>query len=219
MTLRWARWPRLSYDAGLALQARLVAARRDGGFDVAIATEHHPVVTLGPRAGADELLLAPEELERRGVSVRQTPRGGLATYHGPGQLVLYPIVDVRRIGVRRFVTLLEEAALDVVAAAGLAGSRWPGQPGVWVGETKVASVGLRVSEGIASHGLAINLTTDCTPFTWIRPCGMTAGCVASLAGIGGRGLDIPEAARVAIVRLAAGLGLEPEETEHDSLDS
>jgi lipoate-protein ligase B len=218
MVLRWAFVPRLSYDLGAALQERLVAARLTGASDCALATEHEPVVTLGRRAGSADVLLPAEELARRGIALRRAPRGGLATYHGPGQLVLYPIVDLRRLGVRRFVALLEEAALVVAAAAGVRGLRRPGHPGVWVGEAKVASIGIRVVHGISSHGLAVNLTGDSAPFTWIRPCGMTAGSVASLEAVGGRRLELAAAARVAVARLAAGLGARPEEIAHGSLE-
>src|SRR5579875_1739237 len=209
MVLRWVFLPRLSYDAGAALQARLVAARLAGAPDLALATEHEPVVTLGRRAGSADLLLSADELARRGIALRRAPRGGLATYHGPGQLVLYPIVDLRRLGVRRFVALLEEAALAVGR---------PGHPGAWVGEAKVAAIGIRVVHGVSSHGLAVNLAGDSTPFTWIRPCGMTAASVASLEAVGGQRLELVAAARVAVARLAAGLGARPEEIAHGSLE-
>lgn len=218
MLLRWALWPRLGYEEGLALQQRLVAARCAGGADVVIATEHTPVVTLGPRAESADLVLPRAELERRGIAVCRTDRGGLATYHGPGQFVLYPIVALRGIGVRRYVALLEDAALAVIRATGLEGERRTGQPGVWVGAAKVASVGVRVQAGIASHGLAVNLTLDCTPFAWIRPCGMTGGSIASLAALGGRSLTLPEAARIAVATLATGLGAHAEEYEHGTLE-
>jgi lipoate-protein ligase B len=218
LPLRWALVPRLAYDAAAALQARLVAARLAGAPDCVLVTEHEPVVTLGLRAGVADLLLSPEELARRGIALRRVARGGLATYHGPGQLVVYPIVDVRRLGVRRFVLLLEEAALAVAAAAGVRAVRRPGQPGAWVREAKVASIGIRVVRGVSSHGLAVNLTVDCTPFTWIRPCGMTAGSVASLDAVGGRRLEVAAAARVAIARLAAGLGACPQEVADGNLE-
>lgn len=218
MTLQWALWPRLSYDEAVAVQERLGRARRRGGPDRAIVTEHEPVVTLGRRAAVEECILQPEELARRGVAVRRTDRGGLATYHGPGQLVLYPIVDVRPLGVRRFVALLEAVALAVVDAAGLAGKTRPGQPGIWVGAAKVAAVGVRVSGGISSHGLAVNLTTDVTPFAWIRPCGVAGGVVGALDQLGGRRLELTDAARVAVARLAAGLGATAEAVAPATLD-
>jgi lipoate-protein ligase B len=218
VTLRWALWPRLSYDDGVALQERLVAARRRGGPDCVVATEHDAVVTLGRRAGAEECVLAPDEIERRGVAVRRTERGGLATYHGPGQLVLYPIVDVRPLGVRRFVALLEAAALAIVDAAGLVGETRPGQPGVWVGVAKVAAVGVRVVRGISSHGLAVNLGTDVTPFAWIRPCGVAGGVAGALDQLGGRRLALADAARVGVARLAAGLGATAEAVPPAVLD-
>jgi lipoate-protein ligase B len=183
-----------------------------------IATEHDPVVTLGRRAGAGDCLVPPAELARRGIAVRVTERGGLATYHGPGQLVLYPIVDVRPRGVRRFVGLLEAAALAVVDAAGLAGETRPGTPGVWVGAAKVAAVGVRVSRGITSHGVAINLTNDVTPFAWILPCGVPDARAGALAGLGGCALDLATAAHVAVTCLAAGLGATAECVEPATLD-
>lgn len=218
MTLRWALWPRLAYDDAVALQARLVDARRAGAADCAIATEHDPVVTLGRRAGAGDCLLTEADLARRGVAVRRTERGGLATYHGPGQLVLYPIVDVRGIGVRRFVALLEEAAVAVVAAAGLRGATRAGTPGVWVGAAKVAAIGVRVARGIASHGVAINLGGDVTPFTWINPCGVPGGVAGALDQLGGRRLALAEAAAVAVARMGRSLGVSTVQVTPAALD-
>ena len=218
MTLRWALWPRLPYDEAVTLQGRLVAARRGGGDDCAMAVEHEPVVTLGRRTDAADVGLPLAELARRGVSVRRTERGGLATYHGPGQLVVYPVVDVRWLGVRRYVALLEAVALAVVDAAGLAGETRPGSPGVWVADAKVAAVGVRVTGGIASHGLAVNLTMDVTPFGWIRPCGVAGGVVGALDALGGRPLALADAARVAVARLAAGLAATPQEVRPAALD-
>ena len=219
MTLRWAIWPRLAYDDAVALQARLVDARRAGAADCVIATEHAPVVTLGRRAGVDDCVLSEAELARRGVAVRRTERGGLATYHGPGQLALYPIVDLRALGVRRFVALLEAAALAVVEAAGLRGTTRAGTPGVWVGEAKVAAVGVRVARGISSHGVAINLGGDLTPFTWIHPCGVPGGVAGALDQLGGRRLGLEEAAAIAVAHLAGGLGVSTELVMPAALDS
>ena len=219
MTLRWALWPRLAYDDAVALQARLVDARRAGAADCVIATEHEPVVTLGRRAGAADCLLTPAELARRGVALHRTERGGLATYHGPGQLVLYPIVDVRGIGVRRFVALLEGAALAVVGAAGLRGTTRTGAPGVWVGEAKVAAIGVRVACGVSSHGAAINLCGDVTPFAWIRPCGVPGGVAGALDALGGRRLALAEAATIAIAHVGRGLGVSTVQVTPDVLDS
>ena len=218
MTLRWALWPRLPYDDAVALQARLVDARRGGADDCVIATEHEPVVTLGRRAGAGDCVLTEAELARRGVAVRRTERGGLATYHGPGQLVLYPIVDVRGTGVRRFVALLEGAALAVVEAAGLRGATRVGTPGVWVGDAKVAAVGVRVARGVSSHGVAINLGGDVTPFTWITPCGVPGGVAGALEQLGGRRLALAAAAAIAVAHLGRGLGVSTVQVTPAALD-
>ena len=198
MTLDWALWPRLAYAEGLRLQERLLARRAGASGDLAAALEHDPVVTLGPRADGEDLLLPAAELERRGIAVVRTERGGLATYHGPGQLVVYPIVALKREAIRSYVTLLEDAALAVVTACGVAGNRRSGHPGIWVGESKVASIGIRVRGGVTCHGVAINLTVDCTPFSWIRPCGLSAGAVGSIAALGGRPVSVPDGARIAV---------------------
>lgn len=219
MALDWALWPRLSYADGLRLQERLVARRTTGGNDIAAALEHDPVVTLGPRAGGPDLMLPADELERRGVTVAHTERGGLATYHGPGQLVLYPILGLRREALRGYVALLEDAALAVVAAGGLSGARRPGHPGIWVGASKVASVGIRLRGGVTCHGLAVNLTVDCTPFSWIRPCGLEAGAVRSIVDCGGRAVPVAEAAPIAVDVLARGLGMRAAERPWQELEA
>jgi lipoate-protein ligase B len=195
-----------------------VDLRRAGSPDGVVATEHAPVVTLGRRAGADACVLPPEELARRGIALRRTERGGLATYHGPGQLLLYPVVDLRALGVRRFVALLEAAALAVVEAAGLVGETRPGTAGVWVAGAKVAAIGVRVSRGISSHGVAINLTGDLAPFTWIRPCGVPGGVAGALDQLGGRRVELKEAAAVAVACLAGGLGVTAEMVAPAALD-
>ena len=218
MALDWALWPRLTYAGGLELQERLRARRARGSDDLAAVLEHDPVVTLGPRADGDDLLVPVGELERRGITVARSERGGLATYHGPGQLVVYPIVALKREAIRSYVGLLEDAALAVVTACGVAGTRRNGHPGVWVGESKVASIGIRVRGGIACHGLAINLTVDCTPFSWIRPCGLSAGAVTSIAALGGRPVPSADAARIAVERLAAGLGAAARESSWQDLE-
>ena len=187
---------RISYAEGLALQRELVEARRAGcAGDALVLLEHPPVLTLGRNTSRANVLLSEEELRRRGVEVHETNRGGDVTYHGPGQLVGYPIVDLRgdlpgkkgpHLGPVDFVRLLEEVLIRTCAEFGVMGQRICGRTGVWtmaggsVAEKKIAAIGVHVSRGITSHGFALNVTTDLRDFAWIVPCGIEDRGVTSL---------------------------------------
>ncbi len=191
---------RVAYGAGLELQARLVELRKAGAIgDVLVMLEHPPVLTLGRAmgrkdGGRENLLLTEEELAARGVELVETNRGGDVTYHGPGQLVGYPIFDLRgplrtadkRLGPVDFVRQMEEALIRTMADYGVAAQRVPGRTGVWtqpngsVLERKIAAIGIHVSAGVTSHGFALNVTTDLKDFAWIVPCGISDRGVTSL---------------------------------------
>jgi lipoyl(octanoyl) transferase len=186
---------RVAYGAGLELQARLVGLRKAGTIgDVLVMLEHPPVLTLGRNAGRDHVLLPEEALRARGVEVVETNRGGDVTYHGPGQLVGYPIFDLRgplraagkRLGPVDFVRQMEEALIRTMADYGVLTARVPGRTGVWtqpsgeIAEKKIAAIGIHVSAGITSHGFALNVTTDLKDFAWIVPCGIDDRGVTSL---------------------------------------
>jgi len=186
---------RVAYGAGLELQARLVGLRKAGTIgDVLVMLEHPPVLTLGRNAGRDHVLLPEEALRARGVEVVETNRGGDVTYHGPGQLVGYPIFDLRgplraagkRLGPVDFVRQMEEALIRTMADYGVLATRVPGRTGVWtqpsgeIAEKKIAAIGIHVSAGITSHGFALNVTTDLKDFAWIVPCGIDDRGVTSL---------------------------------------
>jgi lipoyl(octanoyl) transferase len=143
-------------------------------------TEHPPVYTLG-QAGKPEHLLRPN-----GIPVVRADRGGQVTYHGPGQVVAYTLLDLRRrrVTVRRLVGLLEEAVIDVLAALGVHGARRPGAPGVYVAGAKIAALGLRVRGGCCYHGLALNVAMDLAPFADINPCGYKGLAVTQLSDLG-----------------------------------
>ncbi len=143
-------------------------------------TEHPPVFTQG-LAGRAEHLLAPGD-----IPVVQTDRGGQVTYHGPGQVVAYTLIDLRRagFGVRELVRRLEQAVIDCVAEAGVQATRRPGAPGVYVGDAKLAALGLRVRRGCSYHGLALNVAMDLGPYARINPCGYAGLAVTDLAGLG-----------------------------------
>jgi lipoate-protein ligase B len=172
------------YREALELMRGLAQARRRGAcLDVLMLLEHPPVITLGRRGRQADLLCPPGELRRRGIEVHQVERGGLATCHGPGQLVAYPIFHLGEmgLGLAEFVALLEEVFLAAVAELGLMARREPGHPGVWVDQRKVASLGLHLSRGVTTHGVALNYAGLPAPFHLISPCGLPPGSVASLA--------------------------------------
>ena len=172
------------YGEALALQREAHAARRAGtGPDVLFLLEHAPVVTLGPRTAPGDLVLPEEALRARGVEVVRTDRGGGITFHGPGQCVAYPILDLRArgLGPRDYLRFLEETVIGVLAEFGLEGTAVEGRTGVWVGGAKVCAMGVRVAGGVTMHGLALNVTTDLGGFGAIVPCGIRDAGVTSLA--------------------------------------
>ena len=169
--------------------------------DQLLLLEHPPVITRGVRAGADNVLASPAVLRRRGVEVHDAPRGGDVTYHGPGQLVGYPIVLLKpdRCDVHRYVRDLEEVLIRVAAGFGVRAMRIPGLTGVWVGNDKLAAIGVRLSRWVTSHGFALNVTIDLDDFALIRPCGLADRGVTSLARLVGS--RIPD---VAVADCVAG---------------
>ena len=176
------------YAAAVELQKTLVSERqRDAIADQLVLLEHPPVITRGVRAAADNVLASPAVLRRRGVEVHDARRGGDVTYHGPGQLVGYPIVLLKpdRCDVHRYVRDLEEVIIRAVARFGVRASRIRGLSGVWVGNDKLAAIGVRLSRWVTSHGFALNVTTDLDDFALIRPCGLADRGVTSLARVTG----------------------------------
>jgi lipoyl(octanoyl) transferase len=183
------RLGRVSYGDGLELQARLVDERRAGTIgDTLLLLEHPPVITLGvkTKGGRSNIVASPEALAAEGVEVFETGRGGDITYHGPGQLVGYPIVDLRpdRCDVHRYVRDIEAALMIAIREFGIDGRRVEGRSGVWVGpegrEEKIAAIGVRISRWITSHGFALNVGTDLRHFRLIVPCGITDRGVTSM---------------------------------------
>ncbi|HEU68750.1 MAG TPA: lipoyl(octanoyl) transferase [Candidatus Acetothermia bacterium] len=179
---------RIRYGPAFALQHRLHALRREGKVpDVVLALEHDPVITVGCSGKEGHILLSPDELVRRGVEVFPVERGGDVTYHGPGQLVLYPILDLRERGkdLRRFVWALEEIMIRVARALGVVAERRRGFPGVWHERGKLGAIGIHVRDWVTMHGLALNV--DLTPdgFQWIVPCGIAGARAVSIADLVG----------------------------------
>ncbi|MCB9618720.1 MAG: lipoyl(octanoyl) transferase LipB [Sandaracinus sp.] len=191
----------IAYGEALALQERLVALRKEGAIaDTLLLLEHDPpVVTLGRAAKGQNVLLSPELLRARGFDLFETGRGGDVTYHGPGQLVGYPIVDLKpdRQDVRRYVSSLEETMIRVASDYGVAAERLEGFNGTWLDAhgarpRKIGAVGVRISQWVTMHGFAINVNTDLSHFGLIVPCGITDKGVTSLQAELGREVSMDE---------------------------
>jgi lipoyl(octanoyl) transferase len=179
------------YVEALELQQELVAARQAGRVpDQLLLLEHPHMVTFGSRArrSRTNVLVSPEVLRKRGVELHDAPRGGDVTYHGPGQLVGYLVFNLKpdRCDVRRYVRDLEEVLIRTAAVFGVNATRAVGLTGVWVGNEKLAAIGVRLSRWVTSHGFALNVTTDLDYFRLIRPCGIADRGVTSLAALTGR---------------------------------
>jgi len=171
------------YEDGLARMEELADARAQGLVpDTVLLLEHPAVITLGRSAKAEHVLASREELARRGVELFETGRGGDVTYHGPGQIVAYPIFDLRpdRCDVRRYVAGLEETMIRAVLAHGVRAARRKGYPGVWVGNRKIGAIGVRIRRWVTTHGLALNVATALEDFDLIVPCGIRDGGVTSI---------------------------------------
>lgn len=189
------RLGRVRYADGLALQERLVGERKAGVIaDTLLLLEHDPVFTLGRNARRENVLVPDELLHARGFDVFEAGRGGDVTYHGPGQLVAYPILDLTpdRKDVHGYVRDLEEVMIRVCAGYGLQAGRIEGRTGCWVGDDKIGAIGVRLSRWVTSHGLAFNVNADLAPFGLIVPCGIRDKGVTSLERRLGRKLPLGE---------------------------
>jgi lipoyl(octanoyl) transferase len=184
----------ISYGDALALQEQLVRQRRAGEIpDTLLLLEHPHVITLGSGSHDENVLVTPEERAARGIELFDTGRGGDVTYHGPGQLVGYPIFDLKpdRQDLHRYLRDIEEALIGVLADFGLRGGRNPGLTGVWVDDRKLGAIGVRVSSGwITSHGFALNVNTDLSFFGTIVPCGIRDHGVGSISSELGRPVEM-----------------------------
>ena len=187
----------VSYGDALALQAELVAKRRAGEIpDTLLLLEHPHVITLGSGSHDENVLVSAEERAARGIELFETGRGGDVTYHGPGQLVGYPILDLKpdRQDLHRYLRDLEEALILTLAEFGLEAGRKEGLTGVWVDGRKLAAIGVRVSSGwITSHGFALNVSTDLSFFGTIVPCGIRDHGVGSISAELSRPVPMAEA--------------------------
>lgn len=205
---------RASYDAALALQERLAADLAGSPSERAylLLVEHDPpVITLGRSARQEHVLAARERLTEAGVQLRHVSRGGQATWHGPGQLVAYPILRLDRYGrgLRRYLRDLEEVVLRLLRAFGLAGQRIEGRTGVWIAREKIAAIGVAVRKWVTYHGLSLNVSSDLSGFALIVPCGLRDAGVTSLSAQLGREVSVSEARRPLIEAAGEVFGMVP----------
>jgi lipoyl(octanoyl) transferase len=191
---------RIGYSEALEMQLDLVARRKHGEIpDQLLIAEHPHVITMGRNGHDQHLLAGPDLLARAGVEFHHANRGGDVTYHGPGQIVGYPILDLRewKRDVVAYVRALEQVVIDALAGFGIEAGRLAGATGVWTPEGKIAAIGVHISRWVTSHGFALNVETDLSYFRYIVPCGLTKP-VTSMRALGcqaGRGEVIAELAR------------------------
>ncbi len=188
----------VTYGDALDFQKQLVEARKaDAIPDQLLLLEHPPVITLGVKTRSDRshVVATPEILEDEGVQILESGRGGDVTYHGPGQLVGYPILDLRpdRCDVHRYVRDLEETLIQAVLTFGIVAHRAPGLTGAWVGNDKLAAIGVRIARWVTSHGFALNVSTNLSHFDFIVPCGIADKGVTSLEKLTGNRLAMRDA--------------------------
>jgi lipoyl(octanoyl) transferase len=212
----------VGYEQAREMQAALEHARGAGEIpDVVLMLEHDPVYTKGRRSTPAELPMGEDWYRMQGIEIVETDRGGQLTYHGPGQLVAYPIVNLHELAdpddVHSYVHAMEEAMIAAIGEFGVEAGLIDGLTGVWVGSDpppaggarKIGSIGIHVRRGITTHGLAINVSNDLQPFDWVVPCGIEACRMTSLTREFGSEQDVGEFAEVLARRLAAGYGREP----------
>lgn len=195
----------VTYENGMALQQKLVELRqRDEIGDQLLLLEHPPVITLGRGGKVDNLLASPQILESQGVRFFETTRGGDITYHGPGQVVGYPILHLGegKRDVRKYVTNLEEVLIRTVAEYGITAARVEGRRGIWVGNDKIAAIGVRIAHWVTSHGWALNVNTNLEHFRLITPCGLHGTGVTSIERQLGRAVPVEEVREILAAKFA-----------------
>ncbi len=210
----------LPYLEGLSLQRRLeVERQRDKIPDALMLLQHPPVYTRGRRSEDAELPMGAQWYEMQGIEVAETDRGGQVTYHGPGQLVVYPIVSLRPYGddVHEYVRKLERVAIAALADHDVEAGTIDGLTGIWVGERKIGSIGVHVSRGVTTHGMAINVNNDLQPFDWIVPCGIEGCRTTSLGRELGAEQDLDAFAASVVSRFAEIYERDPRESDPATL--
>lgn len=203
-------WGRMDYETSMRRQAEIVTRRAndDNEPDRLVIVEHPPTVTIGKTGGAADLCLDRQALEARGVCVVESNRGGMATYHAPGQLVVYPIIKLVERDLHQYVNLLLQTAAEVLRGYGLDPKRDSDQPGLWVGGSKIASMGVAAHKWVVSHGVAINANNEIDGFSLIVPCGRPGQAVTSISKELGRSINLPRLKARFIEQFCATFGFQ-----------
>lgn len=205
----------VEYRRAWELQVRLARAVHAGErANALLLLEHPPVYTRGRLSRADQILLNPDELAQRGIQAVETDRGGQVTYHGPGQLVAYPVVDLREWGgPLKYVRTLEQIIIKTLADFEISAGTVEKMTGVWVGDAKIAAIGVKISRGVAYHGFALNVNTDLSYFDHIVPCGICDRSVTSMAQLLGEAVDLEMVQYSLVYQLGQGMGFRMVEAE------
>lgn len=185
----------VTYARALELQEKLARDRVDGNMpDALLLLQHPPVFTTGRFRGEEDIIVPTATLAEKGITVVNTNRGGSVTYHGPGQLVGYPILSLRELDldIHRYIWNLEESVIRLLKTYGIEGSRIEEYTGVWVGDKKICSIGIHVSHWITTHGFALNINTDLSHFGLINPCGLKSEVMTSLSVLLGRNVEVEQ---------------------------
>ncbi|OGW96740.1 MAG: lipoyl(octanoyl) transferase [Omnitrophica WOR_2 bacterium GWA2_45_18] len=206
----------IDYKKAYEIQKRYVQKVQQGHPSIIYVCEHPSVLTLGRSAMAEHILISPEELNERGIEVLPIDRGGDITLHAPGQLVIYPILDLQVFGkdLRAYLCKLEQVAIDLLNCFGIVAHRFDGKTGVWIGRKKIVSIGIGVRRWISYHGLAINVNTDLALFSMIKPCGMDVK-MTSMAQIKRGIIDMNEVKKRVISNFCQAFGLTLKESGDD----
>jgi lipoyl(octanoyl) transferase len=191
----WLELGRVPYKPAFALQERIARARMEGAWPTTvIVQENEPVFTIGRSGSRDNVLLSGEVLHRRGIQVLEVDRGGDVTYHGPGQLIISPLLYLGDIGLNAnaYLHRLEDVMIELLAGYGLRAGKKAAHPGVWLGEHKIGAVGIAVRHGYTFHGFSLNVNLDLAPFQWIHACGVPSMPVTTLHEVLGRVVPMDE---------------------------
>lgn len=202
----------MPYEEAFALQRQIVDDVLAGGDETILLVQHPPILTLGAAFHVENLLLSEEAYQAQGIDIVRTDRGGDVTFHGPGQLVAYPILNLTERGkdLHRYLRALEEAVIETVAHFGLQGERNPVNTGVWIGNRKICAMGIKVRRWVTMHGLALNCSTDLSPYETIVPCGIRGDYgVTSLSQELDREVTVDEAKPILVSALQVAMVSRP----------
>lgn len=210
----------VDYGRAFQLQNSLVASRVAGNVtDLILLLQHPPALTIGVSGSEKDIIVPRDLLDREGIRVFSTDRGGNITYHGPGQLVGYIIADLKAkgMGIHQYVHDVEEVVIRTLETYGISAGREPKYPGVWVGSNKICALGIRVSHWVTKHGFALNVNTDLRHFGYITPCGITDRGVTSMGKLLGREVDLADVAEIVLAQCGEVFGMDIEKQSAEQL--